>query len=1061
MGLQQKLTAVLAECEGGTEYKSFADNRVPASRVSVILVALDGRDPHTVEPSAAATAASAAVPPRWRRAAGGRSSGVAATTGAAPAPPDVRPLHEHFPLGLWASSWHGVANAHNIVERLTSWKAVVAVLSVYACCALCAITRNPTPEDTAGWQLQDADPSYPPPYAMLNALHPGQMTGDNGKGWLLCPNCTEGVRTRANCWLQHVPFLPPEYVHVLCSLNAPLQMQLALVNAGAGFLANANGFFTMRLSRLQAMGGAVLSWDPAPAVRGALMAAGLQEILGWSIANNPIYTAFLSVAEQPNKDTSSPFLTCDIVAGFVSQARARGPLICGTERTLATELIGVIMPAAPPPSAFRAPPTSYGGGVLRWRHGGGSAAVTMLPDGSPAPTTAHVPGSDHPITAELALFPYLFPYAPAAYMGGPHTLAQYLNFRAYSFFSVFIRQTTMLYTKSNKAVLEKAVRVYLKSHPGASDAAILKHVIRYSLPSNIPNTPGWHRKNLLDLLALVDRWGMPTCFLTVTADELSMTRWGEVAAMEEHLEKFCTSYTWKDAPAENAYLFHKHVRLFMDKVLRAGRGGNACAAAPLGRIQHYVSRYEVQNWQSLHAHILLWVHPDDVERITSEIIACVPADYRGDASVKTCPTYEEMWVEPEDESQKALFQHVMRKQMHHCSPAKQPGCCKSGICQYGFPWKPYNLATPTVDPICRRFRITSTDWSFYVLKYALKAEPCGALNLDNLSCVALGLPKDPPAAKGEPSYVVKLINAFLCSTVVSPTLAWLMCANIHTVHMSSGVLFIDSEPPDSQTRAVLPGARLQTPPVDVYMLRPVQLEDVMFRDFYLRYALVAVKPRARTTRRRAQQAVQGRQVRKACRQGPPKSTFIGPTMDGHLSVFRLTEPGIVHFSDPHPAADSEGYFYNLLLVSVPFRHEKELCSEVNLSKTFEECHLQQLVNNTSDLEVHLESYANHHLFNLQRRQALLAALLGKYKVPEGMEDDLDPDAPTFGVNYSCLPEQQTVVDAVKQRSSGLLVLKGGPGSGKTFTTKKLTRELHQAGKTVLLSASTGAAAVRL
>ncbi|KAG2496073.1 hypothetical protein HYH03_005992 [Edaphochlamys debaryana] len=929
-------------------------------------------------------------------------------------------------------------------------------------------------------------------------------------------------------------------------------MQLALVNAGAGFLANANGFFTMRLSQPQVLGGAVLNWNPLPAARGALLAAGLQEVLAWSIANNPIYSAFLSVAEQPNVDIGSPFLTADVVAGFVSQARARAPLICGQERTLAAELLSVMMPVAPPPSAYRAPPTLYGGGVLRWRQGGGTGNIIMLPDGSPSPNTARVPGSDHPITAEVALFPFLFPFGTAAYFGGPHTLVQYLNFRAYSFFSVYtltkpylmlmytIRQTIMLYNKNNKAVLEKAVRAYLKSHPGASDAAILKHVIKYSLPANIPNTPGWHRKNLLDLLALVDRWGMPIIFLTVTADELSMTRWGEVAAMEEHLDKFCSSFTWKDAPAENAYLFHKRVWFFMDKVLRVGRGdSSARAASPLGRILHHVTRYEVQNRQSLHAHILLWIHPNDVERVSAEIIACVPAAYHGDVSNKTCPITEDIWDEPEDEPQRKLFRHVMSKQMHRCSPAKQPGCCKSGTYQYGFPWKPYNSPTPTVDPTCRRYvyfrpswahrnvspyhptvallwgahmniqRITSTDWSFYVLEYALKAEPCGTLKLENLSHVALGLPEDPPAANGEPSYVVKLINAFLCSTVVSPTLAWLMCANINTVHMSSSVLAIDSS---SRTRAVLPGARLQTPAVKVSMLRPVQLEGTTFTSFYMEYALVPVKPRTRRQRRRgqqpgqqpAQQPLQQRHSERPAGKGRRRAPSLAPPWTGTLTSSASPSPASCA-SAIRTRRRLEGYFYNLLLKSVAFHHEDNLLSPANDSRTyFEECRMRELVRNTSDLEVHLESYAKYHLFNAQRRQALLASLLSKYEVPEGMDDDLDPDTATFGVNYGGLrdapaagegrasrrrrppaaattsairealatkfaeldgspytAEQQVVVDAIKTRSSGLLVLTGGPGSGKTFMTKKLRRELRQAGKTVHLSASTGAAAVRL
>ncbi len=53
------------------------------------------------------------------------------------------------------------------------------------------------------------------------------------------------------------------------------------------------------------------------------------------------------------------------------------------------------------------------------------------------------------------------------------------------------------------------------------------------------------------------------------------------------------------------------------------------------------------------------------------------------------------------------------------------------------------------------------------------------------------------------------------------------------------------------------------------------------------------------------------------------------------------------------------------------------------------------------------------------------------------------------------------VNEILAMGSGIAVLSGGPGCGKTFTTKKLTRLLRAAGKTVHLSASTGAAAVRL
>jgi hypothetical protein len=37
--------------------------------------------------------------------------------------------------------------------------------------------------------------------------------------------------------------------------------------------------------------------------------------------------------------------------------------------------------------------------------------------------------------------------------------------------------------------------------------------------------------------------------------------------------------------------------------------------------------YEVQHILSLHAHIILWLHKDDMDRVMNEILAFVPAIY--------------------------------------------------------------------------------------------------------------------------------------------------------------------------------------------------------------------------------------------------------------------------------------------------------------------------------------------------------------------------------------------------------------------------------------------------
>ena len=89
----------------------------------------------------------------------------------------------------------------------------------------------------------------------------------------------------------------------------------------------------------------------------------------------------------------------------------------------------------------------------------------------------------------------------------------------------------------SQVVLERAIAEYRKRHPDANDEKLIKHIIKYSLPSTLPNTPSWHRRNLQDLLALVDRWGLPTHFLTLTADEFSTSRWEEVETLEDMVRK--------------------------------------------------------------------------------------------------------------------------------------------------------------------------------------------------------------------------------------------------------------------------------------------------------------------------------------------------------------------------------------------------------------------------------------------------------------------------------------------------------------------------------------------
>lgn len=107
----------------------------------------------------------------------------------------------------------------------------------------------------------------------------------------------------------------------------------------------------------------------------------------------------------------------------------------------------------------------------------------------------------------------------------------------------------------------------------------------------------------------------------------------------------------------------------------SGRRPSACLAA--------CARALLQHRGSLHAHILLWIHPDDLPQVSQEITAS-RCRYKWAAATDGTET----WLPdvPEDDATAHdLYRTVLRKQMHTCRST--PGGCKHHRleCRYGFP----------------------------------------------------------------------------------------------------------------------------------------------------------------------------------------------------------------------------------------------------------------------------------------------------------------------------------------------------------------------------------------
>ena len=58
--------------------------------------------------------------------------------------------------------------------------------------------------------------------------------------------------------------------------------------------------------------------------------------------------------------------------------------------------------------------------------------------------------------------------------------------------------------------------------------------------------------------------------------------------LETFLKRFCSGFTWQDAPVESAMLFKRRLDAFMSTYMPLNKKGL------LGRVTHYVIRLEVQ-----------------------------------------------------------------------------------------------------------------------------------------------------------------------------------------------------------------------------------------------------------------------------------------------------------------------------------------------------------------------------------------------------------------------------------------------------------------------------------
>lgn len=96
--------------------------------------------------------------------------------------------------------------------------------------------------------------------------------------------------------------------------------------------------------------------------------------------------------------------------------------------------------------------------------------------------------------------------------------------KLYPFMMYQLRQANVLSNSFKQSQLERSVFKYKKDHPYASEEDVYRYVIKHDMPGSLPGSPEWHRNQLSDLLTMVEAWGLPSFFFTLTADEITKTR---------------------------------------------------------------------------------------------------------------------------------------------------------------------------------------------------------------------------------------------------------------------------------------------------------------------------------------------------------------------------------------------------------------------------------------------------------------------------------------------------------------------------------------------------------
>ena len=274
-------------------------------------------------------------------------------------------------------------------------------------------------------------------------------------------------------------------------------------------------------------------------------------------------------------------------------------------------------------------------------------------------------------------------------------------------------------------------------------------------------------------------------------------------------------------------------------------------------------------------------------------------------------------------------------------------------------------------------KVTDTGLSYYLLKYAMKTEPIGKLRLEPTNTIGFGLNSIDPTK-------LKLISTYLLSKPTSPTELAITCLKISIIERSDEVTCIDSSPPSMRQIVI---SRFMTPklhPIDMYIARPIQLENFTFADYWKKFI---VEKNKHYSTKLYYKDLFGNFVQECNR--------------------------VIIFIDYHPAHHFKAFFYNVLLQNIPFQNENELLSINNLYKSyFIECCERNIINIENDIDSLVDDYYKLHFLIDETKHQLTNMILQQNPTQKIETKDLYDDDET--ITKHILDERYAMVEMLKE-----------------------------------------------